>query len=202
MVQGNGGAFYLGRDVTNNIEFAMGTSVLGEAFAGALTNHKLALRTNNIRALTIDTSQRVGIGTDTPSEKLDVAGNANISGHLSAASKSFLIPHPVDSSKKLQYGSLESPYHGIRLTDKGKINSDFAQIDLPNYISKLVLQEGVNVQLTNINHDKTLFVKEVNIENNYFKVGMNRGWLDKNEYEFYWSFTAERKDIPKLIVEF
>ena len=60
----------------------------------------------------------------------------------------------------------------------------------------------MNVQLTNINHDKTLFVKEVNIENNYFKVGMNRGWLDKNEYEFYWSFTAERKDIPKLTVEF
>jgi hypothetical protein len=26
--------------------------------------------------------------------------------------------------------------------------------------------------------------------------------LDKNEYEFYWSFTAERKDIPKLTVEF
>ena len=144
----------------------------------------------------------VGIGTTSPSQKLDVAGNANISGHLSAASKSFLIPHPADSSKKLQYGSLESPYHGIRLTDKGKINSDFAQIDLPNYISKLVLQEGVNIQLTNINHDKTLFVKEVNIENNYFKVGMNRSWLDKNEYEFYWSFTAERKDIPKLIVEF
>jgi hypothetical protein len=144
----------------------------------------------------------VGIGITTPSEKLDVAGNAKISGHLSAASKSFLIDHPVQSGKKLQYGSLESPYHGIRLTDKGKINSDFTQIDLPEYISALVLEEGVNVQLTNINHDKILFVKEVNIENNYFKVGMNRGWLDKNEYEFYWSFTAERKDIPKLTVEF
>jgi hypothetical protein len=130
------------------------------------------------------------------------SGDLNVTGHFSAASKSFLIPHPVDPSKKLQYGSLESPYHGIRLTDKGKINSDFTQIDLPEYISALVLEEGVNVQLTNINHDKILFVKEVNIENNYFKVGMNRGWLDKNEYEFYWSFTAERKDIPKLTVEF
>jgi hypothetical protein len=133
---------------------------------------------------------------------LTVSGNTTITGHLSAASKSFLIDHPVQSGKKLQYGSLESPYHGIRLTDKGKINSDFTQIDLPEYISALVLEEGVNVQLTNINHDKILFVKEVNIENNYFKVGMNRGWLDKNEYEFYWSFTAERKDIPKLTVEF
>jgi outer membrane murein-binding lipoprotein Lpp len=134
--------------------------------------------------------------------EVTVSGNTTITGHLSAASKSFLIDHPVKSGKKLQYGSLESPYHGIRLTDKGKINSDFTQIDLPEYISALVLEEGVNVQLTNINHDKILFVKEVNIENNYFKVGMNRGWLDKNEYEFYWSFTAERKDIPKLTVEF
>jgi len=141
-------------------------------------------------------------GDQTISGVKTFATGVNISGHLSATSKSFLIPHPADSSKKLQYGSLESPYHGVRLTDKGKINSNFAQIDLPNYTSALVLQEGSNVQLTNINHDKTLFVKEVNIENNYFKVGMNRGWFDKNEYEFYWSLTAERKDIPKLTVEF
>ena len=141
-------------------------------------------------------------GDQTISGVKTFATGVNISGHLSATSKSFLIPHPADSSKKLQYGSLESPYHGVRLTDKGKINSDFAQINLPNYISALVLQEGSNVQLTNINHDKTLFVKEVNIENNYFKVGMNRGWFDKNEYEFYWSLTAERKDVPKLTVEF
>ena len=141
-------------------------------------------------------------GNQTISGVKTFATGVNISGHLSATSKSFLIPHPADSSKKLQYGSLESPYHGVRLTDKGKINSNFAQIDLPNYTSALVLQEGSNVQLTNINHDKTLFVKEVNIENNYFKVGMNRGWFDKNEYEFYWSLTAERKDIPKLTVEF
>lgn len=141
-------------------------------------------------------------GDQTISGVKTFATGVNISGHLSATSKSFLIPHPADSSKKLQYGSLESPYHGVRLTDKGKINSDFAQINLPNYISALVLQEGANVQLTNFNHDKTLFVKEVNIENNYFKVGMNRGWFDKNEYEFYWSLTAERKDVPKLTVEF
>jgi hypothetical protein len=31
---------------------------------------------------------------------------------------------------------------------------------------------------------------------------MRHDGIDKNEYAFYWSFTAERKDIPKLIVEF
>jgi hypothetical protein len=133
---------------------------------------------------------------------LTVSGNTTITGHLSAASKSFLIDHPTIIGKKLQYGSLESPYHGIRLTDKNKISADSVKVNLPDYISALVNEDKVNVQLTNINHDKVLFVKEVNVNDNNFIVGINRGWFDKNEYEFYWSFTAERKDIPKLTVEF
>jgi len=131
-----------------------------------------------------------------------VSGNTTITGHLSAASKSFLIDHPTQVGKKLQYGSLESPYHGIRLTDKNKIRAEVVKVYLPEYISSLVNEDKVNIQLTNINHDKALFVKEVDVNENNFTVGMNRGWFDKNEYEFYWSFTAERKDIPKLTVEF
>jgi hypothetical protein len=133
---------------------------------------------------------------------LDISGNASITGHLSAASKSFLIDHPTQVGKKLQYGSLESPYHGIRLTDKNKISAEIVKVYLPDYTSSLVNDEKVNIQLTNINHDKVLFIKEVNTNENNFTVSMNRGWFDKNEYEFYWSFTAERKDIPKLTVEF
>lgn len=133
---------------------------------------------------------------------LTVSGNTTITGHLSAASKSFLINHPTQVGKKLQYGSLESPYHGIRLTDKNKISADLVKVYLPEYISSLINDEKVNIQLTNINHDKVLFVKEVDVIENNFTVGMNRGWFDTNEYEFYWSFTAERKDIPKLTVEF
>lgn len=131
-----------------------------------------------------------------------ISGDTTITGHLAATSKSFLINHPTQANKKLQYGSLESPYHGIRLTDKNKISADSVQVNLPDYISALVNEDKVNVQLTNINHDKVLFVKEVNVNQNNFVVGINRGWFDKNEYEFYWSFTAERKDIPKLTVEF
>jgi hypothetical protein len=131
-----------------------------------------------------------------------VSGNTTVTGHFAATSKSFLIDHPIYPEKKLQYGSLESPYHGIRLTDKGKIVSDTVKIDLPDYISYLVHPEGVNIQLTNINHDKILFVKEVNIEKNYFVIGLKRKKTDKKTHEFYWTFTAERKDIPKLETEF
>lgn len=84
MVQGNGGAFYLGRDVTNNIEFAMGTSSLGAAFAGSMTNHNLHLRTSNDTKVVIGANGNVGIGTGTtvPSDKLYVAGNIVTSGTL------------------------------------------------------------------------------------------------------------------------
>ncbi len=136
------------------------------------------------------------------SGNLVISGNTTITAHLAAATKSFLIPHPNDPSKKLQYGSLESPYHGIRLTDRAKIMDDSTTIELPKYISALVNDKKTNIQLTNINHSKVLFVKEVNVAQNYFVVGIDRGWFDKKEYEFYWSFTAERKDVPQLEVEF
>ena len=133
---------------------------------------------------------------------LNVTGNVGIVGTVSAAAKSFLINHPLTQGKKLQYGSLESPYHGIRLTDRGKINSSVQDVLLPDYISSLITNDNINIQITNINHSKTLYVKNVDIPNNKFTVGCDRLFFDKNEYEFYWSFTAERKDIPKLIVEF
>ncbi|MFG1481686.1 pyocin knob domain-containing S74 family peptidase [Halobacteriovorax sp. HFRX-2_2] len=80
MVQGSGGAFYGGRDVANDIEFAMGTSIAGEAFSGAMTNHKYGLRTNNITRMTIDETGNVGIGLTAPTAKLSVDGDAEFSG--------------------------------------------------------------------------------------------------------------------------
>ena len=50
-LQAPGGAFYHGRDSTNNIEFVMGTSSLGAAFVASVTNHGLQLRSNNITRL-------------------------------------------------------------------------------------------------------------------------------------------------------
>ena len=131
---------------------------------------------------------------------LSSKSNILIDGHLAAATKSFVIEHPSIPGKKLQYGSLESPYHGIRLTGKGKVVSGDCTILLPDYISDLIIEDNINVQLTNINHTKTLYVKEIDKHSNMFTVGADD--QDNNEYEFFWSFTAERADIPKLIVEY
>ena len=122
--------------------------------------------------------------------------------HVAAATKSFYIPHPTKPDMHLQYGSLESPYHGIRLTGNGSVKSgDSVVVSLPDYIFSLVHQEGVNIQLTNYQHNKTLFVDDIDVKNNTFTVKCEKKLFDKGEYKFFWSFTAIRKDIPHLQVE-
>lgn len=84
MVQGSGGAFFGGRDVTNDIEFAMGTSISGEAFSGAMTNHKYGLRTNNVTRMTIDETGNIGIGLTPSNSKLDINGNIFLADNTAA----------------------------------------------------------------------------------------------------------------------
>jgi hypothetical protein len=135
----------------------------------------------------------VGIGTINPSYKLHVVGS------FGATTKSFIIDHPTKEGKKLQYGSLESPYHGIRLTGSSTIENGKCIVELPDYIYNLVQEEGINIHITNIKHGKVLWVEEVNVSQNNFVVMTEE---TNGEYEFYWDFTAIRKDVEKLEVEF
>jgi len=75
-IYGAGAAYFRGRDTTNDIEFIMGTSTLGGAFAGSVTSHDFWLRTNNKNKVAIKaTTGNVGIGTDSPNSKLQINGS-------------------------------------------------------------------------------------------------------------------------------
>jgi hypothetical protein len=138
----------------------------------------------------------VGIGTTAPAYKLEVNGS------FAASTKSFKIDHPTKTGKKLVYGSLESPYHGIRLTGKDKLVNGKCKVQLPDYICKLVRSESVNVQLTGIKCGKTLYIDDINVAENYFVVAYDKSLLESNKtYEFFWDFTAIRSDVPELITE-
>ena len=130
----------------------------------------------------------------------DVGGDTTITGHLAASTKSFLINHPTKEGKKLQYGSLESPYHGVRLTGRDSLKDGICIVKLPSYMKKLVKEEDINIQITNYKHAKTLYVEDIDLGKNCFVVKGHR-CKTLGELEFFWSFTAIRKDVPDLIVE-
>jgi hypothetical protein len=148
-------------------------------------------------------TRRIGLAVNSVAalSSLQVNGNINVSGSLSATTKSFLIKHPTKDGMQLRYGSLESPYHGVRLTGEGIITGNSVVIKLPDYISGLCWQDGSQVQITNKDHFKLLCVSNIDISNNVFEVKIDRGLFDHKEYSFYWSFTGIRKDIDPLLVE-
>ena len=119
-----------------------------------------------------------------------VSGDLRVSGHLSAISKSFLIDHPLYEGKKLQYGNLEGPEHGVYV--RGKTNQEI--INLPNYWSALVDESSISVNLTPIETYQNLYV--INYNNTKITVGGN------NNKDYFYTIYGERKDIPKLTVEF
>lgn len=139
-------------------------------------------------------SNNIGINTNSPQHAL------HVNGSFASNTKSFIIPHPVKDSnyEYLRYGSLESPYHGVRLTGRNTVVDGYCKVDLPYYVSSLVSSENVNVQLTNYKHDKVLFVNNINIAENYFEIGA----YHRMKLEFFWSFTAIRQDVEPMVVEF
>ena len=145
-------------------------------------------------------TNNVMLSSATVTDNINVGGTGYFN-HVAAASKSFYIPHPSRQGLHLQYGSLESPYHGVRLTGKSTVQM-VCVVKLPYYIKDLVHKSEASVQLTNINHTKCLYVSEINTDENYFIVKRKRELFGRHkEYDFFWSFTAIRKDIPALQVE-
>jgi hypothetical protein len=140
----------------------------------------------------------VGEDVMTIQNSLDVDFVASIS----AKEKYFKIKHPDPESgfSHLQYGSLESPYNGVRLTGKDKLKNGICEIFLPDYLKYLIHEEDISIQLTNHGHHKILYVDKIDLKNNKVII---KGYKSKSggPYEFYWSFTGIRKDVPNLIPE-
>jgi hypothetical protein len=125
-----------------------------------------------------------------------------VNGSFAATTKSFKIDHPTKEGKKLIYGSLESPYHGIRLTGRNTLVNGKYKVQLPDYVCKLVRVESVNVQLTGIKCGKTLYIDDINIPENYFVVAYDKTVFESYKtYDFFWDFTAIRADVPELQTE-
>ena len=170
-----------------------GNSFGQTAVVGTNDTHSLHLETSGSTRVAITPSGLVGVNTVSPSYTLEVNGT------FAANTKSFKIDHPTKEGYKLIYGSLESPYHGVRLTGKGSAVKGYDKVVLPEYIFKLVRHDDINIQVTNIRHSRVMYVNEVNVSENYFVIAYDKQMFDGDKtFEFYWDFTAERQDIDKL----
>lgn len=118
-----------------------------------------------------------------------------VNGALNAVTKSFVIDHPTKPGKTLRYGSLEGPENGVYV--RGRLTGTDT-IDLPDYWSALVDAGSITVNLTPIGTHQKLYIKEANTSS-IVVVGTDN-LFSKNIDCFYTVF-AERKDVPKLVVE-
>ena len=132
--------------------------------------------------LTILKNGYVGIGTTTPSSKLQVNGT------ITGTTKNFLIDNPKTGGE-LQYSVIESNEHGVSVRGE----SDQEEIQLPDEWEWLVHEDSVTVHLTSIDQVQHLFVLERN--NIRVRVG---GIATNGQYSYVISGT--RKDVDPLEV--
>jgi hypothetical protein len=122
---------------------------------------------------------------------LSITGATTMTGALTAASKSFDIPHPTKEGFRLRYGVLEGPEHGVYV--RGFATSNV--IELPDYWTGLVHEDSITVQLTSVRKSKIDYVVEVKD---------NKIFLDSEtgEISSYFFIQAERKDVERVLLEY
>lgn len=161
------------------------TNVTATSYANITTGN---ITSQNVNGTTAYFSGNVGIGTSTPSYKLQVSGS------FAATTKSFVIDHPTKPGMTLRYGSLEGPENGVYV--RGMLTGTDA-IDLPDYWTKLVDPNSITVQLTPIDQHQQLYVKE--IKDNKILIGNNN--LLRRAIKCFYIVYGERCDVDKLLVE-
>jgi len=164
----------------------------------------LYIHSNNFRVYNTDGTERmiqadddgaVVLYHDALTKLATTATGVDITGQLSATTKSFLIDHPTKPGKKLRHGSLEGPENGVYI--RGKSDSNI--IELPEYWTELIDEDSITVQLTPIGKHQHIYVES--IKNNVIHIQSDEARKNTNNLEYYYLILAERKDVDKLVIE-
>jgi hypothetical protein len=86
---------------------------------------------------------------------VDNQANAFV-GDGSGGLKSFVIPHPVDSTRWLVHGCTEAPEAGVEYRGVAEIRDGRAEVELPPYFEAAVRAEGRTVHVTMLLPDEPL----------------------------------------------
>jgi len=83
-----------------DVYLASGKSLGDFGLVGTFSSHPFAIRTNNTERVWVDASGNVGIGTNSPSTKLDVNGDVTVSGNISAKYQDLAEWVPAEHAMK------------------------------------------------------------------------------------------------------
>ena len=111
------------------------------------------------------------------------------SGTLRARVKSFDIEHPTKIGKRLVYGALEGPEHGVYCRG----NANELKVKLPPEWSKLIIPSTITVQITSVGKFQPIYFEK--FISNWLYFGCDS---DITEYDFFWEAKGARADVPKL----
>jgi hypothetical protein len=125
----------------------------------------------------------------TGSSGVTVTGPVTIAGALQATTKSFKIDHQRLLGKKLIYGVLEGPEHGVYV--RGRLTKNTV-IQLPEEWEWLVDPTSITVQLTPIGTQQLLYVQH--IENNTVIINSS------TPIDCFYYVHATRKDVAPLTI--
>ncbi len=117
------------------------------------------------------------------------AAGVDVSGLLTATTKSFKIDHPTKEGMKLQYACLEGPENGVYV--RGKLKNENV-IELPDYWLGLVDADSITVSITPRGRKQEIFVGEIK-DNKVEIIG--------DDVDCFYVVYGERKDVDKLKVE-
>ena len=181
--------------VTESIRIGYNTGAVTINESGSDLDFRVEGDTDTNLVFVDASTDRVGIGTSSPGYKLQVNGS------FAASTKSFRIHHPSKKDHSLEYGSLESPYHGVRLTGRGSVLKGVGTVSLPDYLKDLIHDDDtLNIQITNIKHGKTIYIDKIDLQNDRFIVKVDRA-KSLGELQFFWTLSGVRKDVDHLVVE-
>jgi hypothetical protein len=118
-----------------------------------------------------------------------VTGSTSVLGAFTATTKSFLIDHQKLQGRKLIYGVLEGPEHGVYA--RGRIIKE-SVITLPDEWDWLIDVSTITVHLTPMGVPQDLYVKSINESNIVIASNTN------TEIDCYYIVHATRKDVERL----
>ncbi|MDO9187235.1 MAG: hypothetical protein Q7W13_14565 [Bacteroidia bacterium] len=131
---GNSGAIETNWKLTGN-----DSTIAGTNFIGTSDSVDFVVKTNNTEKIRVTATGNVGIGINTPTEKLDVLGNAKISGLLGTGTRivqadpnGILIPLAADSANKVLLGT--GVWGSVPTSTAWSLNGNAGTVDTANFI--------------------------------------------------------------------